>query len=113
MENVYPVAPAFFISMSLALCIFTAIIYLYHKLRLERILHHSDMRWRHFIQNIPFVVVALNHEGRIVDINTFGVRLLGYDEPEQLINANWFDAFALSCDTKILKKIHADVLENR
>lgn len=91
----------------------TSIIVLYNKLRLEHMLDQCEFRWDSLVQGAPLIVVEVDHEGAILCINGFGTKLLGYDEPTQLVSLNWFDTFVLPSDAKILREIYSDISENK
>jgi PAS domain S-box-containing protein len=63
------------------------------KNKLERKLKSQDKRWHSFMQHAALLVLELDQKGNIGYINDFGVKLLGYSTPTELLQKNWFDHF--------------------
>jgi PAS domain S-box-containing protein len=74
------------------------------KNKLERKLKSQDKRWHSFMQHAALIVLELDQKGNIGYINDFGVKLLGYSTPTELLQKNWFD-HVLPRDTVMTKKL--------
>lgn len=80
------------------------------KTRLEESLAKTESRWKSFMTNSPLIIFELDHEGRIVFINDFGAKFLGYDHPCELHLLNWFDHFVRPTDKLSMKELYAQLM---
>jgi formate hydrogenlyase transcriptional activator len=63
------------------------------KQKLEKTLKDRDNRWQAFMQHAPVMVLEMDTTGKIVYINEYGVRHLGFKELTEVRQTNWFDKF--------------------
>lgn len=63
------------------------------KFTIKQNLLESETKWKSFIANTPLLVIELDREGRLININDFGLRLLGYKTLTELQSLNWFTKF--------------------
>lgn len=56
---------------------------------IERKLRESRQRWIKLVKNDPNLIQILSSDGTIEFINNAGARILGYDDPDQLIDENY------------------------
>ncbi len=67
----------------------------------------GEQRWQSLMNNVPFIVMETDREGRIEYMNTYGVKLLGYEKCYELLGISWNDKFLLSTDGENLKQLHS------
>ncbi|MGC3944316.1 MAG: sigma 54-interacting transcriptional regulator [Chryseolinea sp.] len=79
---------------------------LFEKFKLEEQLHHAENKLKSFVNNAPFIVMETNEAGFILSINTYGAALLGYPNPGELINANWFEKFVQKDNRIAMEQLH-------
>jgi len=58
-----------------------------HK-KTEEDLKNSEEEYRSFFENMPGVYYRTDKKGNIIMVNSFGVKLLGYDFPKEIIGKN-------------------------
>ena len=63
------------------------------KLRLEKELRSKNRQWESLMQHMQLIVVHTDVNGKLNYINPFGVSLLNYKNPSELIGRNWYDYF--------------------
>ncbi len=55
-------------------------------------LRNSERKWRHILENIPQIGLAIDTSGKIVFANEYFLNLTGWSQ-EEILGANWFDTF--------------------
>ncbi|HEU4684050.1 MAG TPA: PAS domain S-box protein [Nitrospira sp.] len=53
--------------------------------RVEQALHESDKKWRSVIETVPIGIAISTMEGAVLDANTAGWRMLGYQSKEEFL----------------------------
>jgi len=84
---------------------------LYDKFKLEQHLHQTEARWNSFMANAPLLTLELDREGRILFVNDFGAKLLGYQHLSDLLEFNWFDVFVTQGERQSLKSHYQQIVE--
>ncbi len=75
------------------------------KFALEKIILKRDIRWHSLLEHMQLIVLELDITGRIRYINPFGVRILGYTSPEDLLNKDWFSHFLPVHEAVVTKSV--------
>ena len=75
----------------------------------ERVLVESERRFRHMLENVQMVAMALDKNGIITFCNDYLLRLTGWKR-EEIIGADWFSKFIPEGDEAI-KKLFFDAVE--
>ena len=65
----------------------------FEKFRLEKLLRLRDIRWHSLLENMQLIVLELDTEGRVRYINPFGVQILGYSSPNEIMTKDWFSNY--------------------
>ncbi len=86
---------------------------LFEKFRLEVHLEATKDRWKVFMTHAPFVMLETDQEGKILFMNPYGISLLGYRAPEELIGQNWFELFVSRPDRKIIESAYMQFLNGQ
>jgi PAS domain S-box-containing protein len=66
---------------------------------LETITGLRGSRWQSILEHMQFIIVNTDTTGRIRYINTYGASFLGYNDPSELINADWSKHCLIAKDT--------------
>jgi formate hydrogenlyase transcriptional activator len=85
---------------------------LFEKFKLEQHLHQAEARWKSFMTNAPLLTVELDREGKILFINDFGAKLLGYQCSTDLLDLNWFDVFVPSAERQSRKYQFLQIIDS-
>ena len=75
------------------------------KFALEKIILKRDIRWHSLLEHMQLIVLELDITGRIRYINPFGVRILGYTTPRDLLNKDWFSHFLPVHEAVVTKSV--------
>ncbi|HEX8962214.1 MAG TPA: EAL domain-containing protein [Rhodocyclaceae bacterium] len=70
--------------------------------RAQAVLREERDRSRLYLDTVPAIVVALDRQGRITLVNSFGCRLLGW-EADRLVGRDWFEACVPAGDHDVVK----------
>ncbi len=73
---------------------------IFEKYQLEKLVKARDKRWKSFMLHAPVFVIELDTEGRILYINSFALKELGYTSAGELLNKNWFEMFSFPANVK-------------
>ncbi|MFH1149296.1 MAG: PAS domain S-box protein [Actinomycetota bacterium] len=77
--------------------------------RLE--LRESEERSREYLDLVGAIIVALDRRGNVVLMNGYGLRLLGYENEEAALGANWFDRHIPEEGRATIREVFDDVME--
>ncbi len=83
------------------------------KFSLEKIILKRDIRWHSLLEHMQLIVLELDIAGRIRYINPFGVRILGYTAPVDLLNKDWFSHFLPVHEAVVTKSIFEQAMVQR
>lgn len=86
---------------------------LFEKFKLEEDLRKTEARWTSFMTNSPFLILELDVKGRIVFLNDYGAKLLGYDYPSEAVMLNWFDSFLPHADRPVHRRLYDQVMSGQ
>jgi PAS domain S-box-containing protein len=76
------------------------------KLRLEKQVRWRDTRWNLLVKNMELMIVELDSDARIMFLNPYALRKLGYKQETELLKKNWFEQFAANEDGAILNAFY-------
>ncbi len=117
LENVFGVKIFFSIHIHMLmfmLILGVQIVYeLKKKKKLEAVLEKRTARWQSFMQHAQVVAMELTEPGEIFFINPYGVNLLGYFEPRQLLGKNWFDLFYTDQQSSARRSLFKQIIEGK
>jgi PAS domain-containing protein len=65
----------------------------FNKYRLEKIIRMSNKQWDSLLHNIQLLIIEIDKEGKIVYINPFMIKKLGYQSSEEILGIDWFQNF--------------------
>ncbi len=83
------------------------------KFALEKIILKRDIRWHSLLEHMQLIVLELDITGRIRYINPFGVRILGYTAPGDLLNKDWFSHFLPVHEAVVTKSVFEQAMVQR
>ena len=83
------------------------------KFALEKIILKRDIRWHSLLEHMQLIVLELDITGRIRYINPFGVRILGYTAPVDLLNKDWFSHFLPVHEAVVTKSVFEQSMVQR
>jgi PAS domain S-box-containing protein len=92
---------------------FRMVVNIDERFRLEKIVKSKERRWQSLLQHAPVFFMELDPQGNIVHINEYGVKLMEYSSPDELIGHNWFDIAPPEKEAKPRKKIFLDSVNNQ
>lgn len=76
-------------------------------------LTEAERRWRYLLDRVQLVVVGLDCEGRVDYVNTFFLKLTGYQESE-VLGKCWFELCIPSTHRQSMQRIFTEILtDNR
>jgi PAS domain S-box-containing protein len=75
------------------------------KLQLERVLRLKNIEWEILMEKMQLIVVRTSMEGKLIYINSYGVKLLNYDQTSELLGRTWLDYFLPGQETQNAKDI--------
>ena len=65
----------------------------YNKYKLERIIRLNNKQWETLLNNIELLIIEINKEGKIVYINPYMIRKLGFQSGDEILGFDWFQNF--------------------
>ncbi|MBE9067407.1 CBS domain-containing protein [Leptolyngbya cf. ectocarpi LEGE 11479] len=72
-------------------------------------LRQAEHRWRTLLENVPLVVVGLDHDGKVTYVNPFLLELTGYTA-SQVLGKDWFEQFVPSFEQPRLTQYFQQLL---
>lgn len=82
------------------------------KINLERLLNIKYDRWNTFMLKAPLIVIELDEACKILFINEFGLKTLGYDDENDLRGKNCTDIL-FDVDKKQQKQVFEDIIQGK
>jgi len=80
--------------------------------RAEGELHETERRFREMLDNLELISIMLDKEGRLVYCNDYFLRLSDWSR-EEIIGADWFDAFIVPERRDEMRQLYARLLADR
>lgn len=65
----------------------------YNKYRLEKIIRINNKQWDTLLYNIQLLIIEIDKEGKIVYVNPYMIKKLGYQSGEEILGIDWFQNF--------------------
>lgn len=91
---------------------FRIVVNINERFKLKKILESKERRWQSLTQNVPIFIMELDRHGGIIYINQYGVKLLGYDNSDELLGHNWFDVSLIGTEVANRRKQFIESLSN-
>jgi PAS domain S-box-containing protein len=83
------------------------------KFQLERMLRFKNMEWESLMEKMQLVVVRTDKNGKMGYINPYGVKLLHYNQPSELIGKNWQEYFLPGPDADYAKHVFMKAITHK
>ena len=65
----------------------------YNKYRLEKIIRVNNKQWDTLLYNIQLLIIEVDKEGKIVYVNPYMIKKLGYQSGDEILGIDWFQNF--------------------
>jgi PAS domain S-box-containing protein len=82
----------------------------FNKYRLEKILRLQNKQWDALFQTIQLIILEVDTTGKIVYVNPFTVKQLGYESKEEILGMNWLEDFAPSAEIHDRKSTFSEII---